>query len=169
MAAAASHEDCFKTPVLGRSPMVIYWRGQILDETYKIANDKAGINKAVNRVRALLRLLLTGTLFLNDYTDIQSQLSLIKLAPCDDPDFFASHFFLRPGANQSVYRMLSGELNGVLSLVLKSCSLQLDCGDDFDGETVASEIDVDYIRHEHELEIWERDAQENVKRPWFGT
>ncbi|KAI4695203.1 uncharacterized protein J4E84_001828 [Alternaria hordeiaustralica] len=51
MAAAASHEDFFKTPVLARCPtMVIYWRGQILDEAHKIANDKTGVNKAVNRV-----------------------------------------------------------------------------------------------------------------------
>jgi len=170
MAAAASHEDFFKTPVLaGSSTIVIYWRGQILDEAHKIANDKTGVNKAVNRVRALMRLPLTGTPFLNDYTDIQSQLSLIKLAPCDDPEVFASHFLLRPGANQFVYRTLSGELNSVLSLVLKSCSLQLDRGDDFGGETVASEIDVEYITHDHELESWERDAQVNVKQPWLGT
>ncbi|KAI4911012.1 hypothetical protein J4E90_007269 [Alternaria incomplexa] len=106
MAAAASHEDFFKTPVHARSPtMVIYWRGQILDEAHEIANDKTGVNKAVNRVRALMRLPLTGTPFLNDYTDIHSQLSLIKLAPCEDPEFFASHFLLRPGAKQCVYCM----------------------------------------------------------------
>jgi len=143
-AAAASHEDFFKTPVLARFPtMVIYWTGQILDEAHKIANDKTGVNKAVNRVRALMRLPLTGTPFLNDYTDIQSQLSLIKLAPCDDPNFFASHFLLHSAANPFIYRTLSGELNGVLSLVLKSCSLQLDRGDHFDGETGASEINVE--------------------------
>ena len=170
MAAAASHEDFFKTPVHARSPtMVIYWRGQILDEAHEIANDKTGVNKAVNRVRALMRLPLTGTPFLNDYTDIHSQLSLIKLAPCEDPELFASHFLLRPGARQCVYCMLSVELNGVLSLVLQSCSLQLDRGDDFDGGRVDSEIDVEYIRHDNDLESWERDAQVNVKQPWLGT
>ncbi|KAI4680247.1 uncharacterized protein J4E88_006139 [Alternaria novae-zelandiae] len=168
MAAAASHEDFFKTPVLARSPtMVIYWRGQILDEAHKIANDKTGVNKAVNRVRPLMRLPLTGTPFLNDYTDIQSQLSLIKLAPCDDPNFFASLFLLHSAANPFVYRTLSGKLNSVLSLVLKLYSLQLDHGNIFDGETVASEIDAEYVRHDHELESWERDAQENVKQPWL--
>ncbi|KAI4645162.1 hypothetical protein J4E93_005962 [Alternaria ventricosa] len=170
MAAAASHEDFFKTPVLARFPtMVVYWRGQILDEAHKIANDKTGINKAVNRLRALLRLPLTGTPCLNDHTDIQSQLSLIKLAPCDDPNFFASHFLLHSAANPFVYRTLTGELNGVISLVLKSSSLQLDRGDDFDGETPASEIDVETIRHDHELDSWERRAREDVKQLWLET
>lgn len=95
------------------------------------------------------------TPFLIDYTDIQSQMSLIKLAPCDDPEFFALHFLLPPGANQSVYRKFSGPLNGVLCLVLESCSLQLDRGDDFDGETVTLEIKVETTRHDYGLDIWE--------------
>ncbi|KAI4942663.1 hypothetical protein J4E91_009832 [Alternaria rosae] len=52
------------------------------------------------------------------------KMSLIKLAPCDDPEFFASHFLLRPGANQSVYRKFSGPLNGVLCLKVKQLWLE---------------------------------------------
>ena len=165
--SAESFEDFLQRSIRGHYPtFVIYWRFLVLDEAHKIANDQTGVNKAVNSVRALLRLPLTGTPFLNEYTDILSLLQLMRVSPFEDRKLFASLFLLSPPDKETAYRTLSGPLNAILSLVIRACALRLDRGDRFDKEVIGKNLREHHKDHWHNLLPDEHDAQDEVRQIW---
>jgi SNF2 family DNA or RNA helicase len=162
-----SFEDCMQTMIRGYYPnLVIYWRVLVLDEAHKIANDETGVNKAINSVRALFRFPLTGTPFLNEYTDILSQLQLMRIPPFQNRGFSDEYFLLPPLPKETAHRASSGTLEGVLCLVMRACSVRLDCGDTFNGRVIGKRLRECGKVHWHDLLPNERAAQDEVKQLW---
>lgn len=64
--------------------LAIYWRLVVLDEGHRISNPKTSLARAAQKILAeyhRYRLALTGTPLQNEYTDAQSLMSFLDIAP----------------------------------------------------------------------------------------
>jgi SNF2 family DNA or RNA helicase len=61
--------------------LAIYRRLVVLDEGHRISNPKTSLARAAQKILAEYRLALTGTPLQNEYTDAQSLMSFLDIAP----------------------------------------------------------------------------------------
>ena len=62
----------------------------VLDEGHTVANPETVTSQSVQAVLSKHKLIMTGTPLMNEYTDIQSLMSFLRIKPWSNPETFQS-------------------------------------------------------------------------------
>lgn len=118
------------------------WGRVVLDEGHRIRNEDTSIASAVYSLKALKRVVSTGTPFQNEYTDLRSIFVFLRIEPWNDRLFFKEHFLLtkRGKRSTSSKALLKGWRNNVLSLSLEGFWVRRLRGEQFQSCDVSNTI-----------------------------
>ena len=99
------------------SLLVTDWGRICFEEGHCLRNQETSAFKAAVNLQGLKKIILTGTPFANDYTDIQAYFKLLNIYPLHDDIFFVSHF-TRPIRNAKNARVETPTLVGIRGGIL---------------------------------------------------
>ena len=120
--------------------MTMRWGRVILEEAHQARNTTTATFKAVFFLKAEKRWAITGTPFLNEYTDIHSILKFLRLKPwCVDELFH--QYFLRPSKDKMSREILMQLPNKVLVAAFQSMAIRRERGSKFDGAPITDTQD----------------------------
>ena len=122
------------------SLFAILWGRVILDEGHAIRNKKTITFRAAFRLRSRKRIVVTGTPFANEYTDVQSLFAFLRIPPFSLTSFFRPYFLNkhRNKNDRSVIEVLPNTRNAVLHLALQGIMIRRMKTDGFEGKLVVN-------------------------------
>lgn len=89
------------------------WTRIVFDEGQNFKSFKKDTFKACRALKGQHRHILTGTIFSNEYGDVHSVFSVLKLAPLNDSKFFREHFVLRAPKKKNGTARVAVGLGGI--------------------------------------------------------
>ena len=117
----------------------INWALVMLDEGHAIRNRDTVTSLAARCLTAKKRIVITGTLLSNEYTDLLSLFMFLRLEPVWDPKFFNPYFVnvrMNKANDRAEVQVLPGLRAAVLQLQLKSVMVRRLKHDLFDGKEI---------------------------------
>ena len=120
--------------------MTTEWGRLILEEAHQARNTTTATFKAVYFLKARRRWAITGTPFLNDYTDVHSLLKFLRLKPwCVDELF--QRYFIKPKKDRMSSEILMVLPNKVLKTAFQSLAIRRERGSIFNGRLITDTQD----------------------------
>ena len=115
--------------------MTTSWYRVILEEAHVPRNTSKQLFKAVYFLQAQKRWAITGTPFMNDYTDIQSLLKFLRVKPWCSDHIFHEHF-MQKRSDRVTSSVLTPIRNKVLVATFQSLAIRRERGSIFDGQPI---------------------------------
>ena len=115
--------------------MTASWHRVILEEAHVPRNTSKQLFKAVYFLQAHKRWAITGTPFMNDYTDLQSLFKFLRVKPWCSDHLFHAHFMLKK-KDRVTSSILEPIRNKVLVATFQSLAIRRERGSIFDGQPI---------------------------------
>jgi SNF2 family DNA or RNA helicase len=118
-----------------------------MDEGHRIGNSTTALSAAVSRIKSSRRMLLSGGIFLNEYSEMLSYFILFGIPPFNGPEFFVPYFInveRKEKGNTTRIALLQGVRSAMLFLIIKSIYIRRTKQMLFEGEKI---LDIPQPKH----------------------
>ena len=123
----------------------------ILEEAYEVHNTSNQSFKAVHFLQAQKRWVITGTPFMNDYTDLQFLLKFLRVKPWVSDHLFREHFIAKR-SDHVTSKLLEPIRNKVLVATFQSLAIRMERGSIFNGQLITDTPEPTEINHDLTLD-----------------